>query len=64
MRRYVDPIPEYNATRNRKVFAWLPVRIENMEVWLEHYFIVEAYIHEETKDSWVAVRKALGDEIL
>jgi hypothetical protein len=42
--KYVlDPI-EAGASRLRRKFAWLPIRISDDYVWLEFYEILQAYL--------------------
>lgn len=36
-------LPNNMATRTRKKFAWLPKKIGSYKIWLEFYFIEEAY---------------------
>jgi len=63
------PRPKEGDTRNRCVFAWMPVEIEGVAIWLEYYAVTERYEGwresmvpgEEDPPCWVVIRRFLGE---
>ena len=58
MRWNVDPIPKVGDTRTVKLFAWVPIRLDNdTKVWLETYHEDQKYTRGRASDFWMPTRR-------
>lgn len=66
MRFYDKEKPKKGDTRTRTKFAWFPIRIKNVRVWLEKYQINEIYeakylFHMTYEEGWVELSRNTYD---
>lgn len=47
--KYIITDPEPGTTRLKRVFAWMPTKVDDEIVWLEHFEILQAFLIFEYK---------------